>query len=53
MQPFVVEANRKELEESAWIDSPLAGTDDWYVLSDKTAYDLLYGLRLDQEIPIV
>ncbi len=53
VQPFVVEANRKELEESAWIDSPLAGTDDWYVLSDKTAYDLLYGLRLDQEIPIV
>lgn len=52
VQPYVVDANRKDAAASAWLGSPLQGTDNWYVLSDKTAYDDLLGLRLDHELPI-
>mgnify|MGYP000044533029 CR=1 FL=1 len=53
IQPFIVEANTKDVRNSAWIGSPLAGTDDWFVLADSHAYDDLVGLRLDEEIPIL
>lgn len=52
-QPYVVDAYRKEALKSPWLGSPLKGTDDWYVLSDSTAYDCRrFGLRLDHELPI-
>lgn len=54
VQPYVVDANRKDAALSNWIGSPLPGTSDWYALSDPLAYDKdLFGLRLDQEIPIM
>jgi len=53
VQPYVVDANRKDAENSPWIGSPLGRADDWYVLHDKHAYDEMVGLRLDQEIPII
>lgn len=53
VQPYVVDANIKDAENSAWLGSPLTGTTDWFVLSDKYAYDERVGLRLDQEIPII
>ena len=45
--------NIKDAQNSVWIGSPLKGTDDWFVLSDKHAYDKIVGLRLDEEIPIL
>jgi CRISPR/Cas system-associated endonuclease/helicase Cas3 len=53
VQPYVVDANHKDADNSPWIGSPLGGTDDWYVLYDKHAYDEMVGLRLDREIPII
>lgn len=54
VQPFVVEANRKDATLSPWLGSPLPDTDDWYSLSDEHAYDKeMFGLRLDQELPIL
>jgi len=53
IQPYVVNANRKDAENSPWIGSPLGGAEDWYILHDKHAYDEMVGLRLDQEIPII
>lgn len=52
-QPFVVDANRKDAAASLWIGNPLTGTEDWYALSDTRAYDEMFGLRLDKELPIV
>ena len=52
VQPYVVDANRKDAAASPWLGSPLPGTENWYVPSDKTAYDDLFGLRLDHELPI-
>lgn len=51
-QPFVVDARRKEAQESVWIGSKLPGTEDWYALSDAEAYDAMLGLRLDKELPV-
>ncbi|HPN03441.1 MAG TPA: CRISPR-associated helicase Cas3' [Rectinema sp.] len=53
VQPYVVDANIKDAQNSAWIGSPLKGTDDWFVLSDKHAYDRVVGLRLEEEIPVL
>ncbi len=53
IQPFVVDANRKDGASSPWIGSPLQGTNDWYELSDRTAYDDIFGLCLDHELPII
>jgi CRISPR-associated endonuclease/helicase Cas3 len=53
VQPYVVDANRKDAKNSLWLGSPLRGTEDWYVLFDKNAYDEIVGLRLDKEIPIM
>jgi CRISPR/Cas system-associated endonuclease/helicase Cas3 len=54
VQPFIVEANCKDAALSPWLGSPLLGTNDWYELSDKRAYDdKMFGLRLDQELPIL
>jgi hypothetical protein len=53
VQPYVVDANRKDAELSTWIGSPLPNTENWYALSDKTAYNKLFGLCLDEELPIV
>lgn len=54
VQPFLVEANRKDAALSAWLGSPLPDTDDWYALSDRRAYDdEMFGLCLDQELPIL
>lgn len=52
IQPYVVDANRKDAEHSPWLGSPLKETENWYVLTDKTPYDNLLGLRLDHELPI-
>jgi len=52
VQPYLVDANRKDAAASVWLGSPLPGTENWYALSDKTAYDDLFGLRLDHELPI-
>lgn len=52
VQPYVVEASRKDAALSPWLGSPLSGTDDWYELIDKTAYHEVFGLCLDNEIPI-
>ena len=52
VQPYVVDANRKDAAMSKWLGSPLPGTDDWYALSDRIAYHDLFGLRLDEELPI-
>ncbi len=52
IQPYVVEANRKDAMESSWIGAPLRGTFAWYELADKSAYDEM-GLCLSQEIPII
>lgn len=51
-QPFVVDANRNDAINSLWIGSPLPDTDDWYALSDPN-YDQMFGLRLDNELPIL
>jgi len=53
VQPYVVDANIKDSKKSVWIGSPLKGTDDWYVLYDRHAYDEVVGLRLELEIPII
>ncbi len=53
IQPYVVDANIKDAENSAWIGSPIKGTNDWFFLYDKHAYDEVVGLQLDQEIPIL
>lgn len=50
-QPFVVDASRKDAASSLWISPPLPGTEDWYALSDPKAYDHMFGLRLDKELP--
>jgi CRISPR-associated helicase Cas3/CRISPR-associated endonuclease Cas3-HD len=52
-QPYVVDATRRDALNALWIGSPLAGTDDWYALSDERAYDELFGLRLDLELPVI
>jgi len=54
VQPYVVDANYKDTLSSDWTGSPLAGTDNWYVLYDKkNAYSNTFGLRLESELPIV
>lgn len=52
-QPFVVDANRRDARASIWLDHPIVGLDDWYVLCDWRAYDVEnnLGLMLDLELP--
>lgn len=51
-QPYIVDASRKDASDSVWLGSPLSGADNWYVLSDLEAYDDVFGLKLDHELPI-
>jgi hypothetical protein len=54
IQLYVVEASRNDAALSPWLGSPLPGTDDWYALTDKRAYDAeIFGLCLDEELPIL
>lgn len=52
VQPYIVEASRNDTKLSPWLGSPLNGTNNWFALSDKAAYDEVFGLCLTQEIPI-
>lgn len=51
-QPYVVDVNRKEALESVWSGTPIPGSDDWYRL-DPSDYHELFGLRLDEELPVL
>lgn len=53
VQPYVVDASRKDVEDSVWIGPPIHDTDNWYALADASAYHEVFGLCLDQELPIL